>query len=245
MAFHNPVFHVELPDEAPRTFYLRIQTDSSTAADLALWSPPALREAEQVELLVFGIIIGMMMMSLAFALLNWMINRNRFAFVCRPDRGPDCHDSCPVWPDAPVFFRPFAASRRRTRAMDFRARHRFDTAGLSPATRDSEKSPPDRPACVCRCVRLARWRRFYVNSVFIRPLAAFVAAPVHRRIGSERMGVRSPMADEASGSGLPVRGSHRHPGVSADRPLWCFSGCRRLPAGWPRAGFPGCWPFLY
>lgn len=78
VAFHNPVFHVELPDEAPRTFYLRIQTDSSTAADLVLWSPPALREAEQLELLVFGSIIGMMMMSLVFALLNWMISRNRF-----------------------------------------------------------------------------------------------------------------------------------------------------------------------
>ena len=77
VAFHNPVFNVDIPDHAPRTFYLRIQTDSSTAADLLLWRPAALRDAGQVELLVFGLIIGMMMMSLVFALLNWLVSRNR------------------------------------------------------------------------------------------------------------------------------------------------------------------------
>lgn len=77
-SFYNPVFRVGLPDDSVRTFYLRFDTDSSTAATLLLWQPAALRDAGQAELLTFGSFIGMMAMSLLFTLLNWMISRNRF-----------------------------------------------------------------------------------------------------------------------------------------------------------------------
>jgi two-component system, sensor histidine kinase LadS len=76
-SFYNPVFAVDLPDSAPRSFYLRLYTDSSTSAGLLLWQPAALREAGQTALLLLGSVMGMILMSLIFSLLNFAFTRNR------------------------------------------------------------------------------------------------------------------------------------------------------------------------
>ena len=75
--YHNPIFGVDLPDSAPHTFYLRIQTDSSTSAGLSLWQPAALRDSAQVLLLLFGGVMGMLLMSLMFSMFNWAFTRSR------------------------------------------------------------------------------------------------------------------------------------------------------------------------
>ena len=39
ISYHHPVFNVSLLDANPRTFYLRMQSDSSLSSELVLWRP--------------------------------------------------------------------------------------------------------------------------------------------------------------------------------------------------------------
>ena len=76
LRYRNPLFVVNLPDDRPRDFYLRIQTDSSASVALMLWQPASFREAGQLELLWLGAVFGMLLMSLLFSLFNWLVTRD-------------------------------------------------------------------------------------------------------------------------------------------------------------------------
>lgn len=76
IAFHHPVFNVVLPDTKGHTFYLRMASDSSLSVQLPLWQPSALRIAGQQEILLFGGMLGMAIMSFLIALVHWASSRD-------------------------------------------------------------------------------------------------------------------------------------------------------------------------
>jgi len=76
IAYHRPVFAVALPDSQPRRFYLRLESDSSLSAELALWQPTALRDAGQIQILLLGGLMGMVLMSALISLIHWNNTRN-------------------------------------------------------------------------------------------------------------------------------------------------------------------------
>ena len=65
------VFKLALPDTAPRTFYLRVQTNGASLAPLQLWHPDRFRAAEIVEYASLGFWYGVMLLMLLFDLILW------------------------------------------------------------------------------------------------------------------------------------------------------------------------------
>ena len=65
------VFKLALPDTQPRTFYLRLQTTSSSIASLKLWHPERFHAAKNAEYAVLGIYIGFILLVLVLNLGLW------------------------------------------------------------------------------------------------------------------------------------------------------------------------------
>ncbi|HNV59606.1 MAG TPA: sensor histidine kinase [Rhodoferax sp.] len=74
--FHHPVFSLNLPDSIPRTFYLRMESDSTLAAQFVIWKPTAMRDRSQLEVLVLGGTMGMILMSLMISGIHWLFSRD-------------------------------------------------------------------------------------------------------------------------------------------------------------------------
>ena len=72
LRFHHPVFALDFPDAGVQTFYLRMDSDSSLAAEFLVWQPEALREAAQREVFLYGAVIGMISMSFLISIIHWL-----------------------------------------------------------------------------------------------------------------------------------------------------------------------------
>lgn len=70
VAYRNFVLPLSLPDTRVKVFYVRLQSSPALTPVVRLWSDPSLRKAAQVELLLFGLIYGLL---LAIVLGNIMI----------------------------------------------------------------------------------------------------------------------------------------------------------------------------
>ena len=75
---HNFVFNVDLPDNTlPYTVYLRVQTTSTTIAQFSLWAPDAFDNSNMGEYLVFGVLLGVLCLMLAYSIPQWFYLRER------------------------------------------------------------------------------------------------------------------------------------------------------------------------
>ncbi len=72
------VFNLGLPDEQPRTYFLRLQTTTTSVAQMTVWSPPAFARASRGEYLFWGVFYGALAMILAYGLIHWRQFRERF-----------------------------------------------------------------------------------------------------------------------------------------------------------------------
>ena len=77
VAFRRPTFDLFLPDEQPRSFFIRIQTDSTVSLQLVLWQPPAFESMLQWDSLWMGALIGIVAISVFFFVQAWVLNRDR------------------------------------------------------------------------------------------------------------------------------------------------------------------------
>ena len=73
----RPVFDLESPAERPKTYYLRIHSDSTLAGQLLLWDPRAFEASQQLDSLWIGGLMGIILISLLFFLQAWVLNRDR------------------------------------------------------------------------------------------------------------------------------------------------------------------------
>ena len=71
------VFKLDLPDTAPRTFYLRIQTQSSMQARLTLWRPDDFQRMDRQDTATLGFYFGACAMLLLGNLTLWAVLGNR------------------------------------------------------------------------------------------------------------------------------------------------------------------------
>ena len=65
------VFKLALADSAPHTFYLRLQTTSSSQLQLQLWQPAQFHDAEIVNYAVLGFYYGFLILLLLLNLILW------------------------------------------------------------------------------------------------------------------------------------------------------------------------------
>ena len=77
----NSVFKLELPDSAPRSFYLRIETSSSSQARLILWHPDKFREQDSLNMAGLGFYFGLAALLLSINLVLWAKLREAM-FAC-------------------------------------------------------------------------------------------------------------------------------------------------------------------
>lgn len=73
----RPVFDIHLPDESPRIFHLRLQSDSTLMMTLVLWEARAFDAALQRDTLWIGALAGIVLISTFFFLQAWAVNRDR------------------------------------------------------------------------------------------------------------------------------------------------------------------------
>ncbi|MCK9387176.1 MAG: sensor histidine kinase [Sulfuritalea sp.] len=78
IAYRAFVARVNLPDTEPRTFYLRLQTTSTSMAFLRLWQPREFQQAAAMEYLLLGLFYGLMATVLVLNLLYWAWLRDSF-----------------------------------------------------------------------------------------------------------------------------------------------------------------------
>ena len=76
LPYRNPLFPIVLTDEAPHTFYLRIEADSVTGGQLVLWHVDDFRVAAQNELPLLGMLLGIILMLGLISLLGWIMTRD-------------------------------------------------------------------------------------------------------------------------------------------------------------------------
>ena len=65
------IFKLALADSAPHTFYLRLQTTSSSQLELQLWRPAQFQEAQRANYAVFGLYYGFLLLLLFLNLILW------------------------------------------------------------------------------------------------------------------------------------------------------------------------------
>lgn len=65
------VFKLALPDSAPHTFYLRVQTTSTTMVALQLWQPEGFSAAKHTEYGMLGLYYGFIVLVLLLNLILW------------------------------------------------------------------------------------------------------------------------------------------------------------------------------
>ena len=74
----NFIFALDLPDNtAPYTVYLRVQTTSTTIAQLSLWAPAEFGNASRGEYLVLGGLLGVLCLMLVYSIPQWFLLRER------------------------------------------------------------------------------------------------------------------------------------------------------------------------
>ena len=73
----RPVFDILLPDEQPRVFHLRLQSDSTLMMKMVLWEARAFDAALQRDTLWIGALVGIVVISTLFFLRAWAVNRDR------------------------------------------------------------------------------------------------------------------------------------------------------------------------
>jgi diguanylate cyclase (GGDEF)-like protein len=66
------VFKIAIPDDSPRTYYLRMQTTSTSAALVKLWRPDDFTAATHIEYTLIGLSFGIMGIVLLFNLILWI-----------------------------------------------------------------------------------------------------------------------------------------------------------------------------
>lgn len=76
MRYHFPVFALNFAEHATRDFYLRMESDSTLAAQLLVWKPSDFRESSQTEILLLGWALGMILMSLFISSIHWFGGRD-------------------------------------------------------------------------------------------------------------------------------------------------------------------------
>ncbi len=70
--FNGFVFKQALPDSAPRTYYLRLQTTSSSVLTLHLWRPEHFHAAKNIEYAGLGLLFGFYVLVLLLNLILWL-----------------------------------------------------------------------------------------------------------------------------------------------------------------------------
>jgi signal transduction histidine kinase len=70
------IFKLKVPDTAPRTFYLRLQTSSTSMASLQLWRADRFAGAKHTEYAILGIHFGVIVLVLMLNLLLWVALRD-------------------------------------------------------------------------------------------------------------------------------------------------------------------------
>jgi hypothetical protein len=73
--YRSPLFSVVLPDAAPHTYYLRLESDATMSGTLVLWDAATFRRAVQQELLLLGLALGLITMTVLLGLADWLLNR--------------------------------------------------------------------------------------------------------------------------------------------------------------------------
>ena len=66
--FRKPSFRIELQDQRPLRFLVRIQTPTAVASDVIVWSPGAFARALSVEQFAWGMIFGSYLLAILFYL---------------------------------------------------------------------------------------------------------------------------------------------------------------------------------
>ena len=69
------IFKLALADTAPHTYYLRLQTTSSSMLTLQLWQPERFHSAKQLEYVTIGLLFGLFLLVLLLNLLLWFSTR--------------------------------------------------------------------------------------------------------------------------------------------------------------------------
>lgn len=77
VAYRRPVFEIPLPDATPAVYYLRLQSDSTLSGQLVLWQVRAFEEAQQMDALWIGALMGTVLISMLFFLQAWVLNRDK------------------------------------------------------------------------------------------------------------------------------------------------------------------------
>ena len=75
----NLIFKLELPDIAPRTFYLRIETSGRSKVWMSLWQPDALQERDVANAAGLGFYFGLAALLFALNLVLWLRFRRQQA----------------------------------------------------------------------------------------------------------------------------------------------------------------------
>ena len=70
--YHGFVFKLAVPDGAPRTFYLRLQTTSSSVLTLHLWRPEEFQAEKNIEYASLGVLFGFYVLVLLLNLILWL-----------------------------------------------------------------------------------------------------------------------------------------------------------------------------
>lgn len=77
VAFRSPVFELSLPDERPRVFHLRLQSDSTMSSVLILRQRLISEASMYRDALWVGGLLGIVLISVIFFLQAWFVNRDR------------------------------------------------------------------------------------------------------------------------------------------------------------------------
>lgn len=75
--YRHPLFPVVLPDDQQRVFYLRVESATGIMLSLTLWQTDAFRVAAQSELLVIGIVFGIIASALLMSFFTGVMIRDR------------------------------------------------------------------------------------------------------------------------------------------------------------------------
>ena len=66
--FRKPAFRIELEDNQPHRFLVRVQTPTAIASDVIVWAPSAFANATSVEQFAWGMIFGSYLLAILFYL---------------------------------------------------------------------------------------------------------------------------------------------------------------------------------
>ncbi len=69
------IFQIELPDEKPRTFLLRLSAKTALSTTLTVWQPDHLLRTLNTEALFWGGIYGLFVITIAFNFSFWVVSR--------------------------------------------------------------------------------------------------------------------------------------------------------------------------